>query len=894
MPEQAILDLPVIEFEQYEDSIGGLHARCIESYGLAGFRPHPDAVFHLGASLWRYRDGESLKQVAALATCYLQALSRQVASRRRVAAVRATLDEPGSSDMRNRLVQADDELAQAQDELNDISLQVRAFVASFTSLGRRNPAGSDERLRRNLSAMGEPGWLERLELLGRELAKLDGVRIDWSAPLTEVLEDLAGLPTSPPGNGNGHGKPGSTLERLQRELDEYRVLANRASTRLRQVDDERHQLESLLHDTEQQSTSRSMALEEAREALEVTLVEARERLERLEKSRNAELLEARREILELRAERDRLADELLHSLDSATEFEVSQEELIERLENAASDRSEAAEALSSLSRRLEEVQNDAVSAGDRIDALNSRVLELEDLLEEVGNELSHSEERRRQAEATITALEGDVGLSSEFEAILTESEERLADTQERLADADTRVDQLGGQLEDKDYELQRAADRLAAQKQTIDSISVQLAEAESLADAHDARIVTLERENERLRRDLSDSQSKMLDARGDVDEAREAAREATAELARQKELLEQERNRTTSISSESFELRKLMRDRDEEVTHLQAELDDTAQRLLKSEKNAEETAARLRDLQDELEASEQARQSAEEANTELQADLKTATNAAAEQSSASASLTEEGRSLRSELEKARAEYTALQESVSRNGNQGAELRASVVVLEQEIAAMRIEQEAAAALSEDRRQKLEERLELAKTRADNAELERATLQEALDMAEKHRADERRELEALVERERKRLNSDEGALQKSSTELEALRVKLNESEAFVIKRQREFEKTDGQLKSLLEEVRGIADLRTKYEKAKPGKKRDEIASQIGRRMDSLFSSAGRPVHADRRTEKLVILTVKKTDKELAEEGNKPFVATNKGSDKSNADDEEEAES
>ena len=76
MPEQAILDLPVIEFELYEDSIGRLHAQCIESYRLAGFRPHPDAIFHLGASLWRYRDNETLKQVVALAACYLHDLGK--------------------------------------------------------------------------------------------------------------------------------------------------------------------------------------------------------------------------------------------------------------------------------------------------------------------------------------------------------------------------------------------------------------------------------------------------------------------------------------------------------------------------------------------------------------------------------------------------------------------------------------------------------------------------------------------------------------------------------------------------------------------------------------------------------------------------------------------------
>src|SRR5690606_6576828 len=106
---------------------------------------------------------------------------------------------------------------------------------------------------------------------------------------------------------------------------------------------------------------------------------------------------------------------------------------------------------------------------------------------------------------------------------------------ERLADAELRADQLAGQLEDKQYELKRGQDRIEAQKRTIDSISSQLAEAETLTDEHEARIAALERENERLRRDLSDAQSRMLDAKGDVDEARDAAETARAEMQRLKD-----------------------------------------------------------------------------------------------------------------------------------------------------------------------------------------------------------------------------------------------------------------------------------------------------------------------------------------------------------------------
>ncbi|MEZ5990764.1 MAG: hypothetical protein R3E76_00220 [Planctomycetota bacterium] len=897
MPEQAILDLPVIEFELYEDSLGRLHAQCIESYGLAGFRPHPDAIFHLAASLWRYRETESMKQVAGLAAFYLHALSNHVAARRRVAAVRTAMQESGDSTMRARLADADDALATAQEQLTAVSTQLSAFVASLKSTRKRNPKAADERLKRNLSAMGEPGWTDHLELVSGELAGINEPRIDWSAPLDEVLEDLEALPTTAPkaGNGNGHGKPsGSVLERLQAELEQYRTIADRASTRLKQVDDERHQLEALLQESEHDSTNRSVALEEAREALEVTLVEARDRLDRLERDRNAELLEARRELKQLRSERDRLAGELLLALESSTEVEVSQEELIERLESAVSDRAEAAQTLSALSRRLEEVQNDAVDAGDRVDALTRKTHELQQTVEELASELAHSEEQRRLGEATIRSLENNSSLSAEFESILTESEDRLADTQERLADAELRIDQLGGQLEDKDYELQRAQDRIEGLKKTIDSVSVQLAEAETLGDGHEVRIGALERENERLRRDLSDAQTKMLDATGDVDEAKEAARAAESELARLKESLEEERTKTTSVSSESMVLRKDVRDRDEKISSLQSELEDTQHRLERFEKTAEESTRKTRDIQDELDIAQQRASTAEEENQRLRSELDALKNSAAVAEEASTGLQQERESLRAELQKAKAAHDALQSSVDRNGGREAELRAALVQLEQEIALVREEQRASNELAEDRRTKLEEKLVLAAERAQNADTERSAVQEMYEHSEKRRAEERRELEALVERERKTVRTDEGALDKLRSELEGLREKLNESEAFLIKRQREFERTDSQLMSLLDEVRAIADLRVKYEKTKPGKKRDEVASQIGRRMDSLFSSAGRPVHADRRTEKLVIMTIKKSDEEIAEESNKPFVATNKDEDQSNDSDHNQTES
>ncbi len=883
MPEQAILDLPVIEFEYFQDSPGRLHAQCIESYGLTGFRPHPDAVFHLAASLWRYRRSHSLKQVAALAALYLEALSRHVAARRRVAAVRSAMDEPGASALRGNLAQADDELAAAEGELSGVTRRLAEFVTLYLDLRERDGAAAGRLLTGNLEEMGEPGWIDRLEELAQDLARLENARIDWNAPLAEVLDDLEALKLPAPPNGNGHGANGGLLLRLQSEIEQYRALAGRASKRLQQVDAERHELEDLLQNSEQTFSSRSRAIEEARHALEVTLADLRARMQRMESDHVRELQEARRELAALRSERDRLSEELLAALETSTETEGSQEELIEKLESAAGDRAEAANALSALSRRLEEVQGDAETAAGQASELQERVHELEALLSELSNELSHSEERALQAEATVEALESDAGRNSEFEAILTESEERLAATQEQLADALLRADQLGGQLEDKEYELQRARERIEGQKRTVDSISSQLAETETLADEQDARIAGLERENERLRRDLSHAQSRMLDAAGDVEEAREAAEKARLELQHLKEVFEEHKGRTASVNSESLALRANLRERDEEVVSLRAELLDAQQRAKKAEKLAEDGARRARDLEDETAA--QGRQAAEaraEAD-KLRADLKLARDEASSRRSEADGLTREKEARHAELQKLQAELEALRNSADTGGARKAGMRAQVVVLEQQLTELREEAEADRDLARERYARLQERLELAQARAANADLERQSLLESLQQLEHARQAERNELQALVETERGRVSSDESALSQAVSELETLRQKLNDSEAYLIKRQREFERVETQLRGLLEEIRALADLRGEYETSEPGKEREEIASQIARRTDSLFASAGKPVRADRRTEKLVILTVKKSEEELAAEADKPFVATNKRADR-----------
>jgi hypothetical protein len=57
-----------------------------------------------------------------------------------------------------------------------------------------------------------------------------------------------------------------------------------------------------------------------------------------------------------------------------------------------------------------------------------------------------------------------------------------------------------------------------------------------------------------------------------------------------------------------------------------------------------------------------------------------------------------------------------------------------------------------------------------------------------------------------------------------------------------------------------------------------KSQALASEVARRLDNLFSEAGAPINADRRTEKIVVLHLKKSDDEIAAD-NRQFVATAK---------------
>lgn len=750
MPEQAILDLPVVDFDLYEAAMPRLHALCIENYGLAGFRPHPDAVFHFSASLWRYRQDESTKQIVGLSTFFLRALSRHVAARRRVAAVRSAMEDHSGAAMRARLTEADEDLAAAQEDLNEMSRLLEELIFSFTDVKRHASAEAEARRDANLKAMSAAGWARKLEGYASSFATMTSPRIDWSAGLDEVLEDIQSLdlPEQGPDGKTDTDSDKGLIRRLRRELEEYRSIASRAGVHLKRVGHERSELEGMIGSGRDTGESRSLA-------------------------------QANKRMAALRAERDQLAEDLLHAMSASTDDQETSEELFERLEHYSRENEDAAETIVKLTRRLETVQSEAAGIAEDNEELRGKVRELAGMMHDLRRELVNGEQRIMQANATIRALEESAGRHSEFERLLTESEERLIEAQRRQQEAEQRVEQLAADVHERNVKLKEAQSRSASQERAIEGFADRMRNAEALSEEREGRIQALESELDRLREILGTTESRLQAAQREAEGKRTSAQHREQELERLRADLEDERRKAESVSSESARLRR-------QIT---------------------------------------------------------------------------------ELEKLRDEVSAQKARLVETGQRASEIAAAA--------------DAERKLAADRHEKLSEKLELAGDRAATAEAEAETLRQALEAAERARASEREEVQALLRRERDASRGDTERVQKLSAEMEELRAARREDETFILKLQREFEQLKGREDGLVKEVGIIADLRRDYERADEDE-RPEIASKIARRIDGLFSSVGKPVHADRRTEKVVILTLKKSEDETATDLPRPFVATNRDDD------------
>ena len=878
MPGQAILDLPVINFEIWLEDPQRLHALCIESYGLAGYTPHPDAVFHLAASLWRYRTEQSLAQVTGLATFFLKALSEVVACRRRASAAKAA----GAKGMQLREIT--EELEFASRDLDDLTRLCNAMVSELLERTRKARTHALRVVEDNLQLMGDSDWAAQLDRLARGLLVLDATRIDWSGELDEVLEALEDLAAGLPAEGNGSGRKAAAntidnklIDRMQSELREYQAIANHASVRLRQIDRERRDLEAMLAESEQDRASKTTHLDKERETLELTVSEARQRLESIEQKQGTELNRLRQNNRSLRAENERLSAELLHAVSQSTQGEDESEGLLETIEQMDSQRLEAAAAIEKLSARLGEVQQESIATAQ--DALKSRaqISGLHKQLDELRLEVVATQDKLTQAHANIAALESHSGRSAEVEQVLTESEGRLAETEEKLIEAESRLEQLTHQMEDRDYRIGQLEQRATVQKRTVDTLSGQLAESETLSQEHATRIRELERENERLRRDLSEAQTRMLDSRGEVDEAREGERSAKSELERVREELRTERSRVDKTRVETGRVRDELAAAHKRADGAEAELKTTIQQLQETSKLAEK---RRLEAEQTLAAARATERRAKDTEEKLARATQELTQAEARHQAAQAATqlaTEEASSARDDAQRAKAELDGVRRSEGSTSDAAMRLRAELAQVRTELAASKEEAAAARDLLNDKLQRAEEKLALGAERVRNGEAERKALSEALGSAEQRLRDQAAQDDAVLARARADVAEQTQLVNQSRKELDNLKNKLNESDTYVITRERELEKHANRVKFLLAEIGAVADLRAKFEAESDSTRRDEFASLLARKLDSLFVEAGKRINADRRTEKIVILHVKKDAQQIEQESEKPFVAT-----------------
>ncbi len=200
-------------------------------------------------------------------------------------------------------------------------------------------------------------------------------------------------------------------------------------------------------------------------------------------------------------------------------------------------------------------------------------------------------------------------------------------------------------------------------------------------------------------------------------------------------------------------------------------------------------------------------------------------------------------------------------------------------LEQKLDAAQEDARATTERLTDSGRRTEAELQLLRERLTHAETERSAALQEVARASQRAQGEQGDMEKSLVQAQERLSLLEKEAAKDKSEFDKTRRKLDETESFLIARQRELERVQTRLKYLTGEVKSIADLRTQMEQAKEEGARQASASEIARRMDNLFAEAGAPVTADRRTEKIVIMHLKKSEAELTAEATGNFIATAK---------------
>lgn len=842
MPEQAILDLPLVEFEPFEGRLEAMAAHCTAVYGLAGMTPHADMAFHLAASLFRYRENESLFQLAALSAFFLRTHSAALAAERRVRAL-------GTSSMR--------EQAEAREELDQWqarSLQLAKLLLSVSSRhagqSRRNRSAAEARVSRNLADIAKPAFQEELEGLLAPLMRNEFTHLDFEGAPADVFARLDREKAALTHSGNGHARPSSRLNAvadaavneassslrglgaLKAELEDLRGDLREAAEQLGKAARERKELEELLRESEQMASERALALEEARSALELSVTDARERLSRFEREQQNLVEQMRRQMAEVSQERDRLARELESArsanehagkemtrvLQRATLTESEREDLLTRVASFDAERDVAAKTIEALKLKVAQSKEQLARRDEVVEDLQRN-------LEEMREELVASETRLASAQASVLALENESEqLRSEAQhtrqvgKTLTVSESRLTQTQAKLSDAELRISQLEAALSDSKERLNAAEGRIKEQRRNVEVVSGQLAEAETLSNERATKLARLETELAEARRNLGEASARLTETSGRLKSISSSGKDIERDLASAKAALEEQRKAAARLED-------ALRARDAEVAKFKQREQEQAQFKL----HVEEQTSKLR---------QQLESQAKELSAKVGANEKDAES-------------------------------------TREKLVTAELR--LMDAQQKLAAIEEDLRAAQERHADAGGKQQAEIALLRERLAHAEAERETLTSNVARGDESQRGERealaKQLAALEQQTREREKENE----KARAEAEKVRRKLDETDAFLIARQRELERVMTKQKYLVSEIKTIADLRARMEQATNADSGNAIASEVARRLDNLFAEAGAPVHADRRTERIVVLHLKKSDEDIAKDQGQHFVAT-----------------
>ncbi|MFB6146266.1 MAG: chromosome segregation protein SMC [Halobacteriaceae archaeon] len=292
-------------------------------------------------------------------------------------------------------------------------------------------------------------------------------------------------------------------------------------------------------------------------------------------------------------------------------------EVEERLEQARDRKSEAADKVRAIESDIEDTEAER-------DAVEAEIEELTERREELAAEREAVDEEMNELETEIESIEAD---AADVEAEIEELEAELADSkvpeltaqkeerQADLADLRSRRDDLDGDLNELQLELEYAEESIEEHREAIEEAQNRKADAEAEIADLEERVEAKEDELEEkeaavaeLEEELADLKAEREDLRADLSDAREARDEAAADLDRAEGRLESLNAEAESLREEIADLEAAVGDHDpqdvpdldtveREIERLEAEMSDLEPVNMLAIDEYDEVEADLADLE---------------------------------------------------------------------------------------------------------------------------------------------------------------------------------------------------------------------------------------------------------------------------------------------------------